>query len=55
MALFWDRDNWQACCRWHHDVVKQRLEHDFDNGRAVEADLKLTSPRALALADALRP
>ena len=23
MALFWDRSNWQPCCRWHHDVVRR--------------------------------
>lgn len=53
-ALFWDRSNWQACCRWHHDVVKQRLERDYEQGRAVAADLDLSSPKALALAEALR-
>ncbi|RAH37421.1 HNH endonuclease [Halomonas sp. SL1] len=26
MTLFWDRDNWQPLCKWHHDSVKQRME-----------------------------
>lgn len=54
MALFWDRENWQPCCRWHHDVVKQKLERMFDVGRLVAADLLLTGPKALALAASLR-
>ena len=53
-ALFWDKDNWQPCCRWHHDVVKQSLERAFDAGQTVASDLLLTSHRALALAASLR-
>lgn len=49
-ALFWDRANWQPCCRWHHDVVKQILERLFASGSASSADLWLTSPVALAIA-----
>ena len=26
MALFWDRDNWQALCKLCHDSTKQRME-----------------------------
>lgn len=26
LKLFWDRKNWQAICKWHHDSVKQRME-----------------------------
>lgn len=25
-ALFWDSNNWQALCDWHHNSVKQREE-----------------------------
>ena len=25
--LFWNRDNWQAMCKTHHDAAKQREEH----------------------------
>lgn len=54
MTLFWDRNNWQSCCRWHHDVVKQRLEREFEAGRISADDLSLTSRRALAFAARLR-
>jgi 5-methylcytosine-specific restriction endonuclease McrA len=49
MVLFWDQNRWQPCCRWHHDVVKQQLEHAYANGRAVEADLWLNSAKAIAV------
>lgn len=52
---FWDRGNWQSLCAWCHDVVKQRLEVLWRRGEATAEDLRLTSQRALALADRLRP
>ncbi|WP_196941894.1 hypothetical protein [Pseudooceanicola algae] len=48
--LFWDKNNWQPCCAWHHDVVKQALERAFEAGKVEATDLVLTSARALALA-----
>ena len=48
-ALMWNQANLQAACRWHHDVVKQRLEHEWAQGRASIDDLKLDSSRAVAL------
>lgn len=48
-ALFWDADNRQPSCRWHHDVIKQILERMFDAGDLAAADLRLDSPRAIAL------
>ena len=45
-ALFWDHDNWQPACGWHHDVVKQRLEALFEQGKATRADLRLDSEKA---------
>lgn len=53
-ALFWDRTNWQACCRWHHDVVKQMLEREYLAGAISRSDLSLTSRMALDLAARLR-
>lgn len=53
--IFWDRKRWQPACRWHHDVVKQILEREFEDGLIGEADLWLTSPHALALAERMRP
>lgn len=54
-ALFWDRDNWQACCKWHHDVVKQTLEQQFSSGHIGEAALRLTSSEARRLTLLMMP
>ncbi|MBL4928784.1 HNH endonuclease signature motif containing protein [Fuscibacter oryzae] len=31
-AIFWDRTNWQALCRHHHNSTKQRLERRATQG-----------------------
>jgi hypothetical protein len=49
MRLFWNRDNWQPACGWHHNVVKQRLEQAWALGQANEADLRLDSEAARSL------
>ncbi|WP_354553717.1 HNH endonuclease [Kaistia defluvii] len=51
---FWDTSKWQGCCKWHHDVVKQRLEDRFARGSLAAADLRLDSPAAIAVTLALR-
>ena len=48
-VLLWDQGNWQPACRWHHDVIKQRLERMFVDGKATAADLRLDSPRAVEM------
>lgn len=48
-ALFWDPNNRQPACDFHHSVVKQRLEQAYAEGRATKADLKLDSATAIAL------
>jgi 5-methylcytosine-specific restriction endonuclease McrA len=47
--LFWDSDNWQSACDWHHDVVKQKLELRYAQGKATASDLRLDSLVAVAL------
>lgn len=54
MRLMWDRSNWQACCAWCHNVVKQILERRFEAGELEAADLRLDSKAALALRAAER-
>lgn len=54
-ARFWDTSHWQGCCRWHHNVVKQRLEERFARGELPADALWLSSPAAVALTRALRP
>jgi 5-methylcytosine-specific restriction endonuclease McrA len=54
MVVFWDRSQWQAVCRWHHDVVKQVLEREFAAGKIGASCLDLTSTYALDLALRLR-
>ena len=51
---FWDTSKWQSSCRWHHDVVKQRLELMWARGEITVMDLWLDSPVALRLAEQLR-
>lgn len=34
-GLFWDRANWQALCKPHHDSTKQRAEQ---RGHAIGVD-----------------
>jgi 5-methylcytosine-specific restriction protein A len=51
---FWDTSMWQSSCRWHHDVVKQRLEQMWARGEISVSDLWLDSPVALKVAAKLR-
>ena len=48
--LFWSESNWQPCCLWHHNTVKQSLELRYTLGQCTAADLVLTSPVAVKLA-----
>ncbi|MEQ1901878.1 MAG: hypothetical protein ABL866_14240 [Devosia sp.] len=50
---FWDKAMWQSSCRWHHDVVKQRLELMWARGQIGIADLWLNSPVAIKLSTEL--
>lgn len=36
-ALFWDIENWQGLCRYHHRVIKARMERG-DPRRGVGTD-----------------
>ena len=49
-TLFWDPLNRQPACRWHHDVVKQRLERMWDAGEIGVDELRLDSAAALEVA-----
>ena len=55
MVKFWDSSKWQSSCRWHHDVVKQRLEQMWMRG-AIDLDaLWLDSLAAITMTERLRP
>jgi hypothetical protein len=45
----WDPNNRQPSCTPHHDIVKQRLEVLFAQGKTSAEDLKLDSAMAIAL------
>jgi 5-methylcytosine-specific restriction protein A len=47
--LFWNVEQWQPACRWHHDVVKKRLEAMFDQNTITAAALWLDSAMAVAI------
>jgi 5-methylcytosine-specific restriction protein A len=51
---FWDKANWQGCCKWHHDVVKQKLERMWLAGAIRAADLRLDSAVAVAMSRQMR-
>lgn len=53
--LFWDRENWQSACGWHHDVVKQRLELMWQRGDVPASALRLDSDIAMRLSCDLDP
>lgn len=48
-GLFWGPDNWQGCCTWRRDVIKQRLERAYVASQAFLDDLKLDIARAISL------
>lgn len=50
----WDKGNWQACCTWHHNVVKQILEGRLGRGEISMSDLRLDSPTAINLTRSMR-
>ena len=47
--VFWNVSMWQPSCRWHHDVVKKRLETMFVHGTIDAAALWLDSGSAVAI------
>jgi 5-methylcytosine-specific restriction enzyme A len=49
MVIFWDQSRWQPACRFHHDVVKQRLEQLFAKGQVTAAQLWLNSAVAMRM------
>jgi 5-methylcytosine-specific restriction protein A len=54
-ALMWNRRNWQPSCRFHHDVVKQRLEVLYAKGEVKAADLWLDGAKAIEITRELCP
>jgi len=48
-ALLRDPNNWQPSCAAHHDIVKQRLELLFGQGKITVDDLRLDSVVAKAM------
>lgn len=52
---FWDRDNHQPSCGWHHDRVKQRMERMLASGQASVADMRLGSVLAMRLTFEMQP
>lgn len=54
MVKFWNRGMWQSACRWHHDVVKPRLEAMMVEGTVSVADLWLNSTVAIDMTSTLR-
>jgi hypothetical protein len=53
-GLFWNHENWQASCSWHHVQVKQALEAMFDRGSISAEALRLDSLEAMKLSRSSR-
>lgn len=49
--LFWNVENWQASCDWHHDVIKQLLEILYQRGKINATQLRLDSDKAREMAE----
>ena|ERR1700680_2868689 len=49
VTKFWNVFNWQPSCRWHHDVIKPRLEALFFEGTLKRSDLWLNSTFSINL------
>lgn len=49
LRLFWDRNNWQPACAWHHNSIKPELERRFAARKITAADLHLQSSTAVRL------
>lgn len=47
--LFWDPNNWQPACKWHHDAIKPTLERAHSVGKLTASELVLSSSTAVAL------
>jgi hypothetical protein len=48
-ALFWNRNNWQAACNWHHNSIKPELERRWFDRKIQTAELMLDSATALQI------
>ena len=51
----WSVENLQPLCHWHHNVVKQRLDQLHAQGLITDADLRIDSPKAVAMTKRLQP
>jgi 5-methylcytosine-specific restriction enzyme A len=47
--VFWNKAMWQPACRWHHDVVKKKLEHLYLQGSIAAEALWLDSGAAVSI------
>ena len=47
--LMWEIRNLQSLCHWHHNVIKQQLEQLHAQGLIEDCDLRMDSPKAIAL------
>jgi hypothetical protein len=45
--LFWNKNNWQPSCNWHHNSIKPELERRWFDKLIPAAELVLSSPTAV--------
>lgn len=46
---FWDANNWQPACAWHHNAIKPGLERQYREGKLTASELVLSSASAVKL------
>lgn len=46
---FWNVNNWQSCCSWHHNSIKPELERLFKARQITYSELHLQSATAVKL------
>jgi 5-methylcytosine-specific restriction protein A len=49
VLLMWSVHNLQGLCHWHHNVIKQQLEHLYAQGAINADDLRMDSTIAIKL------
>ena len=45
--LFWNKNNWQPACNWHHTAIKPELERRWFDKLITASELMLSSSTAV--------
>lgn len=48
-SLFWNKNNWQPSCNWHHTAIKPELERRWFDRKITTSELVLSSSTAVRI------